>query len=381
MGKPTGGKATVDLGLSEQQELLKNAAREFLENECPEQHVRDMEEDDKGYSPVLWQQMAEQGWQGLLIPEEHGGAGFDFLDLSVLLEEFGRALVPGPFMSTVLGGAVPIMEIGSDAQKAEFLPKIASGDLIFTLALTEPSARFDEVGVQAKATVSGNEVSFTGTKLFVPDANVADYMIVAGRSGKGVTLGIVATAQPGVKVTQLQTIARDKQCEVVLDGAKGQLLGADGAGWAALQPVLQKYTVAECAYLVGLSQMDFEIAVDYAKERVQFGRPIGSFQAIQHKCADMVTDVDGSRFIMYKAAWAISSGQPAKDTSIAVNMAKAWCSEATRRVVAHGQQIHGGIGFTKDYKIQLFFRRQKRAELAFGDADFHRELVAQQLGL
>jgi alkylation response protein AidB-like acyl-CoA dehydrogenase len=371
----------VDLGLNEQQELLKNAAREFLENECPETHVREMEEDEKGYSPVLWQQMAEQGWQGLLIPEEHGGAGFDFLDMCVLLEEFGRALVPGPFMSTVLGGAVPLMEAGSDAQKAEFLPKIASGDLIFTLALTEPSARFDEAGIEAKAEVSGDDVTLNGTKLFVPDANVADYLVVAAKSGKGTTLAIVATDQPGVKITQLQTIARDKQCEVVLENAKGQLLGAEGNGWALLQPVIEKYTVAECAYLVGLSQMDFEISVDYAKERVQFGRPIGSFQAIQHKCADMITDVDGSRFIMYKAAWAIASGQPAADTTLAVDMAKAWCSEATRRVVAHGQQIHGGIGFTKDYKIQLFFRRQKRAELAFGDADFHREAVAQQLGL
>jgi alkylation response protein AidB-like acyl-CoA dehydrogenase len=227
--------------------------------------------------------------------------------------------------------------------------------------------------------VSGNEVSFTGTKLFVPDANVADYLIVAGRSGSGITLGIVPTDQAGVEVTQLVTIARDKQAEVKLNDAKGQLLGTDGQGWQALQPVLQKYTVGECAYLVGLSQMDFEIAVDYAKERVQFGRPIGSFQAIQHKCADMVTDVDGSRFIMYKAAWSVNTDQP--DKQLAVNMAKAWTSEATRRVVAHGQQIHGGIGFTKDYKIQLYYRRQKRAELAFGDADHHRELVAQQLGI
>ncbi len=371
----------MDLGLNEQQELLKNAARDFLENECPETLVREMEEDEKGYSPELWSKMAEQGWQGLLVPEEHGGAGFDFLDLCVLLEEFGRALVPGPFMSTVLGGAVPLMVAGSDAQKAEFLPKIASGDLIFTLALTEPSARFDEQGVQCKATVSGNDVTFSGTKLFVSDANVADYMVVAGRSGKGVTLGIVATDQPGVEITQLQTIARDKQCEVKLNDAKGQLLGADGAGWDLLKPVIQRYTVAECAYLVGLSQMDFEISVDYAKERVQFGRPIGSFQAIQHKCADMVTDVDGSRFIMYKAAWSLASEQPADETQLAINMAKAWTSEATRRVVAHGQQIHGGIGFTKDYKIQLYFRRQKRAELAFGDADYHRELVAQELGI
>ncbi|MBM3139181.1 MAG: acyl-CoA dehydrogenase [Chloroflexi bacterium] len=371
----------MDLGLNEQQELLKNAARDFLENECPETLVREMEEDEKGYSSQLWQKMAEQGWQGLLVPEEHGGAGFDFLDLCVLLEEFGRALVPGPFMSTVLGGAVPLIVAGSDDQKKEFLPKIASGDLIFTLALTEPSARFDEQGVQAKAAVRGKDVTFNGTKLFVPDANVADYLIVAGRTSKGVTLGIVATDQPGVQVTQLQTIARDKQCEVKLNDAKGQLLGADGKGWDLLKPVIQRYTVAECAYLVGLSQMDFEISVDYAKERVQFGRPIGSFQAIQHKCADMVTDVDGSRFIMYKAAWSIATDQPADETQMAVNMAKAWTSEATRRVVAHGQQIHGGIGFTKDYKIQLYFRRQKRAELAFGDADYHRELVATQLGI
>lgn len=371
----------MDLGLNEQQELLKNSAREFLENECPESHVREMEEDEKGYSPVLWQKMAEQGWHGLLVPEQYGGAGFDFVDQMVLVEELGRALVPGPYMSSVFGGAVPILEAGSEAQKQEFLPKIAAGEVIFSLALTEPSARFDEAGVQAKATVSGQDVTISGTKLFVSDAHVADYLVVAARSGKGVTLAIVPTKQAGVKTTVLQTIARDKQCEVVLNNAKGQLLGEDGKGWAALAPVIQKYTVAECAYLVGLAQMDFEIAVDYAKERVQFGRPIGSFQAIQHKCADMVTDVDGSRFIMYKAAWSISSGQPAADTSIAVNMAKAWCSEATRRVVAHGQQIHGGIGFTKDYKIQLFYRRQKRAELAFGDADFHRELVAQQLGL
>ena len=369
----------MDLGLTEQQELLKNAAREFLENECPEALVREMEEDERGYSPALWGKMAEQGWQGLLIPEEYGGAGFEFLDLAVLLEEFGRALVPGPYMSTVLGGAVPILEAGSDAQKSEFLPRIASGDLIFTLALTEESARFDEQGVQARATVSGNDVTISGTKLFVPDANVADYMVVAARSSAGVTLAIVPTDQPGVRVRQLITIARDKQCEVTLNDARGQLLGANGQGWQILQPVMQKYAVGECAYMVGLAQMDFEISVDYAKERVQFGRPIGSFQAIQHKCADMVTDVDGSRFIMYKAAWAVNTDQPEKQLD--VNMAKAWCSEATRRVVAHGQQIHGGIGFTKDYKIQLYFRRQKRAELAFGDTDHHRELVAQQLGI
>ena len=175
----------MDLSLSETQELLKNAAREFLENECPETLVREMEEDERGYSPDLWKKMAEQGWQGLLIPEEFGGAGFDYLDLCVLLEEFGRALVPGPFMSTVLGGAVPILEAGSNDQKQEFLPKIAGGELIFSLGLTEPSARFDEAGIEATAEVNGDEVTITGTKLFIYDANVADYLIVAAKSDKG----------------------------------------------------------------------------------------------------------------------------------------------------------------------------------------------------
>ncbi|RLT41282.1 MAG: acyl-CoA dehydrogenase [Chloroflexi bacterium] len=371
----------MDLGLTETQELLKNAAREFLEHECTEAHVRAMEEDERGYSPAMWRQMAEQGWQGLLIPPEHGGAGLGFTDLVVLIEEMGRALLPGPFIPTVLGGAVPILEAGSDAQRRDHLPRIASGESIFTLALTEPSARFDEPGVQTRAEVAGTQVTLTGTKLFIADAQVADYLVVAGRSARGVTLAIVPARQPGVRITPLSTIARDKQCEVVLDGATGELLGVEGGGWPVLERVIDRYTVAECAYLVGLAQMDFEITVDYAKERVQFGRPIGSFQAIQHKCAEMVTDVDGCRFITYKAAWALATGQPEAETRLAVHMAKAWTSEASRRVVAHGQQIHGGIGYTRDYKIQLFFRRQKRGEVAFGDADYHRELVARRIGV
>ena len=371
----------MDLGLTEQQELLKHAARDFLANECPESHVREMESDERGYSPALWAQMAEQGWHGLLIPEEHGGVGFDFLDLCVLIEEFGRALVPGPFIPTILGGAVPLMEAGTAEQCAQFLPRIAAGELILTLAFTEPSARFDEEGVATVASVSGNEVTFTGTKLFVPDAHVADYLVVAGRSSGGITLGLVPTDQPGLSVSVLETIARDKQCEVILDGAHGELLGDEGQGLAILQRVIERYTVAECAYLVGLAQMDFEISVDYAKDRVQFGRPIGSFQAIQHKCADMVTDVDACRYITYQAAWSIAAGRPGGEVALAVDMAKAWCSEASRRVVAHGQQIHGGIGFTREHRIQLFFRRQKRGELAFGDADVHREAVARHLGL
>jgi alkylation response protein AidB-like acyl-CoA dehydrogenase len=378
----------MDLGLTEEQEMLKNFARDFLEKECPEKLVRDMEDDETGHSPELWRGMAEQGWQGLVIPADYGGSGMTFLDLIILIEEFGRALVPGPFVPTMVGGAIPILEMGSEDQKKEFLPKIAAGEMVMTLAFTEPSARFDAEGVELEAKAEGDSYVLNGTKLFVRDSHVSDYMVVVARTKKGakpedgITLFLVDSKSPGVTHTLLKTIAGDKQTEVKFENVKvpkGNVLGPVDGGWAPLQRLMLKATVAECAYLVGLAQMDFEISVNYAKERVQFGRPIGSFQAIQHKCADMVTDVDGARFIMYKAAWSVSEDEP--DAAMDVHMAKAWCSEATRRVVAQGQQIHGGIGFTKDYKIQLYFRRQKAAELAWGDADYHRELVASGLNL
>ena len=376
----------MDLGLSEEQELLKNFARDFLEKECPEKHVREMEEDEQGYSPELWKKMAEQGWQGLIVPDQYGGTGMGFIDLIILAEEFGRALVPGPFIPTVVGGATVLLEAGSDAQKQQYLPKVASGEQIWTLAFTEPSARFDAEGVELEAKAQGDDFVLNGTKLFIRDAHVSDYMTVVARTkqGKdatdGITLLIVDSKSPGISFTQLKTIAADKQCEVKFENVKvpkANVIGQVDKGWDVFERIARKGTVIECAYLVGLAQKDFEISVQYAKDRIQFGRPIGSFQAIQHKAADMITDVDGARFITYKAAWSVAEEQP--DADLDVHMAKAWCSEATRRVVAHGQQIHGGIGFTKEYIIQLYFRRQKASELAWGDADFHREHVAELL--
>ena len=374
----------MDLGLDEQQEMLKNFARDFLEKECPESLVREMEEDDQGYSPDLWKKMAEQGWMGLTIPEDQGGAGMTLCELVVLLEEFGRALVPGPFISTVVLGAVPIMEAGTDEQKAHYLPKIAAGEMILTMALTEPSAKWTADGVSLEAKKDGGDYVLNGTKLFVPDAHVSDHMIVVARTGgkgeDGITLFIVDSKSDGVKFEQLKTIAADKQCEVTFENVKvpaANVIGEVDKGWPIIEKTKKVATVAASAYLVGLSQMDFDTTLNYAKERVQFGRPIGSFQAIQHKLADAVIDVDGSRFITYKAAWSLQEGEP--DADMMVSMAKAWTSDASRRVVAHGQQIHAGIGFTKEYKIQLYFRRQKWMELMWGDADYHRELVAEKL--
>jgi alkylation response protein AidB-like acyl-CoA dehydrogenase len=377
----------MDLGLSEEQEMLRSFARDFLEKECPEQHVRAMEEDPRGYSPELWQKMAEQGWQGLIVPEAYGGIGMGFMDLIVLVEEFGRALVPGPFLPNVVGGAIALIDAGSEAQKQQWLPAIASGESIWTVALTEASARFDAGGVQLEAKPDGDSIVLNGTKLFVRDSQVADYLTVVARTPgsngeDGITLVVVDAKTAGISQTPLTTMASDRQNEVRFENVRvpaANVLGEIGKGWPAFAKIANKAAVIECAYLVGLSQMDFEISVNYAKERVQFGRPIGSFQAIQHKAADMVTDVDGARFMMYRAAWAVGADEP--DAATQVHMAKAWVGEASRRVVAHGQQIHGGIGFTRDYKIQLYFRRQKAAELAWGDPDYHRELVAQSMGI
>jgi alkylation response protein AidB-like acyl-CoA dehydrogenase len=375
----------MDLGLSEDQEMLRKMARDFLANECPKTLVREMEEDDKGYSPELWAKMAEQGWTGLPFPEKYGGVGYSFLDLAVLLEEMGRSCLPGPYFSTVVLAGGAILEAGSEEQKQKFLGEISEGKLIATLALTEPSASYDAKDIQVTATAEGGGYVVSGTKLFVPDANVADVMVVVARTGgqgaEGITLLLVDPKAAGVSITQLKTIASDKLCEVTFDKVKvGQdaVLGAVGKGWPVVEAVLQKAAVAKCAEMVGGAQQVLEMTVNYAKERVQFGRPIGSFQAIQHHCANMAIDVDGSRFISYQAAWMLSEGLPSTKE---VAMAKSWTSDAYRRLTALGHQVHGGIGFTKDHDMQLYYRRAKAAEVTFGDGDFHRDVVAREIGL
>ena len=375
----------MDLGLSEEQEMLREFARDFLEKECPESLVREMEEDERGYSPDLWRKMAEQGWSGLIVPEAYGGVGMTYLDLVILVEEFGRALVPGPFIPNCVA-TIALLEAASEAQKQANLPAIAAGSQMWTLAFTEPSGRFDAAGVRLAARRDGDSYVLNGTKLFIRDSHVVDKLVVvartAGSGEDGVSLFAVDARAPGVRHTPVRTIASDKQNEVKLEDVRvpaSDLLGEEGKAWPVFQRIAQKATVIECAYLVGLSQMAFDITLNYTKERVQFGRPIATFQALQHRAADAATDVDSSRYVTYKAAWAIAEEEPEVDEQ--VHIAKAWVSEASRRVVAAAQQMHGGIGFTKDYKIQLYFRRQKAAELAWGDADHHRELIAQGLGI
>ena len=374
----------MDLGLTEAQQMLRNSAREFLEAECPEAFVRAMEEDERGYTPESWQKIAENGWLGLIFPEEHGGAGLEFLDLCVLLEETGRAMLPGPFFSTVVLGGMTILDAGSVDQKRQYLPGIAEGQAIATLALTEPNVRWDAAGVRTTAEPDGEGFVINGTKLFVPNANVSDYLVVAARTGdadEDVSLFILPANTPGVSQTLLKTIASDRQSEVTFDGARvprSALLGELNGGWPTIARVIQWGAVGKCAEMVGNGQKVLDMTVDFVKQRIQFGRPIGSFQAIQHHCANMATDVEGSRYITNQAAWRLSEGLPA-DSEVA--MAKAWVSDAVRRVCATGHQCHGAIGFTKEHSMQLYSRRAKAAELAFGDSREHLEGVAEAIGL
>ena len=374
----------MDLGLSEAQQMLKNSAQEFLETECPDTYVREMEDDERGYTAEMWQKLAEQGWLGLIIPEKYGGVELEFQDLIILLEEMGRHMLPGPYFSTVVMGGMSIMEAGTEDQKQEYLPRIAEGQIIVTLALNEPSGRWDAEGIQLTADKSGDGYVLNGTKLFVPNAHVSDNLVVAARTGEGdtdISLFIVSSQAKGVTQNLLKTIASDRQSEVVFEKVEvpsSALLGEKNAGWATIEKVLQWGAIGKCAEMSGGGQEVLDMTVEYAKQRTQFGRPIGTFQAIQHHCANMATDVEGAKFITYQAAWKLSEGLPAERE---VAMAKAWGSEAYRRVCALGHQSHGAIGFTKEHNMQLYSRRAKAAELAFGDADLHLEKVAEIIGL
>lgn len=376
----------MDFNFSEEQEMLKTAGRDFLTEKCPKTLVKELEASEKGYSPELWQEMAGLGWMGLVFPEKYGGSAMTFLDLAVLLEEIGRACLPSPFFSTVILGGLPIMEAGSEEQKQEFLPKIASGKAIFTMALTEPSGKYEAASINVKATADKDGFVISGTKLFVPDAHIADYMLCVartkeGKSGDGITVFIVDAKSPGIKLTLLKTMAKDKLFEVVFDKVsvpKKNILGQLDRGWEIVEKVLQRAIVAKCCEMVGGMQAAMEMTVQYAKDRKQFGRPIGSFQVIQHYCAGIFTDVEGSRFSTYQAAWRLTEGLPcAKEVAVA----KAWLSEACERVLTLAHQIHGAIGVTMDHDLQYYTRRIKAGDLTFGGAELHRETVAQEMGL
>lgn len=375
----------MNFSLAQEQEILKDIARKFLQKECPMVFVREMITNETGYSPSLWKSMAELGWMGLLIEEKYGGSAATFLDLSIILEEMGRALLPGPFFSTVILSGITIMESANEELKRKFLPHIASGDFIMTLALTEREASYTADEIKTKALPRGKAFALNGEKMFVSDAHIADYIIVpataAGSHTNGLSLFIVEAKDKNVRIQPLRSIHHLKQCKVRLADVhvpKGNLIGQQGQGWFYIQSLVPKAVAGKCCQMLGAMHKVLEMTLRYVQERHQFGRPLSAFQLIQHCCADMAIDLESSRLITYEAAWRLSTGLPSTKE---VAMAKAWCSDAFKKLSTTSHQLHGAIGFTEEYDLQLFSRCAKAWELELGDGNFHREIVARQMGL
>jgi alkylation response protein AidB-like acyl-CoA dehydrogenase len=375
----------MDLRLTEQQEILKKSARGFLTKECPKAKIRELEKDPKGYDPELWKKMAELGWLGFNIPEEYEGMGYSFEDLAVHIEEVGRNILPGPYLSTVVNTYV-IVEAGTDEQKKEYLSKISYGNLIVTLAWLEENGLFEPSGVTLKAANKGTDYVLNGTKMFVDGAHVSDLMIVVARTKEGagadgITLFLVDAKSSGIKTEVIPTIAHDHLCEVVFKDAAvpaKNILGKVDKGWPVLQMLIRKGSILKSAESLGGLQTVLEMTIAYAKERTQYDRPIGAFQALQHKMSDMWIAMGTSKYLLYEAAWLESNGMPsAKEAS----MSKAYINEAYKLVSALGVKLHGGIGTSNDHDVPLYFRRAKAADTVYGSTDYHRELVAQQIGL
>jgi alkylation response protein AidB-like acyl-CoA dehydrogenase len=379
----------VDFVFNEEQEELRSIARSFLEDVSGSEQVRQVMEGELGYDPQVWKQIgAELGWTSVIIPEEYGGLGLSYVELIALLEITGGALLCAPFFSSVCLGGNALLVGGSEEQKREHLPGIAEGETRATLACTEADGRWDAAGIHAIARADGGDFVLDGTKRFVPDGHCADLLVVAARregtSGpEGISLFAVPADRPGIERRALPTVDQTRrQAEIALHDVRvpaSALLGEEGDGWEALAKTLALAAVALAAEQVGGAQKCLDLAVEYAKERIQFGRPIGSFQAIKHKCADMMVAVESARSASYYAGCAAAEG--ADDFPVVASLAKAYCSDAYFRCAADCLQIHGGVGFTWEYDVHLHFKRAKSSETFLGDATYHRELVAQRIGL
>ncbi len=366
---------------SAEREEFRDMVRRFVETHAPEAAVREQMETERGFDPAVWSRMAEQlGLQGLIIPQEFGGQGFGPVELGIVLEEMGRSLLCAPYFSTVVLAVYPLLQARDDDAKTALLPGIASGETIATLAFTEPNGRWDQSGIQATARDDGAGWKIHGSKLYVLDGHTADVVLVAARTGAGVSLFHVSGDAAGLTRSPLATLdPTRKQARLELDGVEATLIGSDGAGWGVLSTVLDLAAVALAAEQVGGAQRCLDMSVAYAKERVQFGRPIGSFQAIKHKCADMLLDVESAKSAAYNAAWCAS--ERSDELPAVASLAKAYCSDAYVHAASENIQIHGGIGFTWEHPAHLYFRRAKSTDLLFGDASHHRELVARRIGI
>jgi len=377
----------MDTTFTEEQTMLRKSTADFLLEKYPEIKVREIEESDAGHDPEIWKGMAELGWMGLVIPEEYEGMGMTFQDLTIVLEEMGRNIAPGPFFCTVLEGAYPIIDAGSEEQKKEFLPKIANGELIFTLALLEADGIYDASDVAVKAVPKGDDFVINGTKLFVEQAINADYMIVVTRTREGaspedgITLFIMDAKSPGIHCEVIPTIGMEKLCEVSFKDVavpKKNMLGELDKGWPIVNKVMERAAIAKTSESLGAMDGIVPMTTDYLKDRVQYDEPLARFQALQHIMADMFISLTTSKYLVYEAVWMESEGLPcAKEVAMAKSYVNQNYKEFSRLMV----RLYAGNGTHREFKPGLYYRRAKAASIAFGDTELQRERIARAIGL
>ena len=374
----------MDVLPNEEEQMVKNLAREFLEAESPPRLARDMEKDEQGYPPELWNKMAQLGWFGMSIPEAYGGQGLPLTYLALILEEVGRCIAPVPFHSTVVP-ALTIASDGTEDQRQEVLPRVSQGNLIMTWAFQEQDPRLLPEAVNVQAVSDGDSYIISGTKMFVDNFNVSEKCLMACRTApastdnQGITLFLVNTNTPGITHTPLVTLAKDKQSRVEFNQvrvSKSNLVGELNQGWPIAQTMLDQATVLLCAQMVGAARKDIEMAIEYAKNRVAFGRPIGAFQSVQHMCADMTIWVDGAQLLTYEALWKMDQGLPA---SIEVSQAKAFSNDKCQAAVRSSQVLHGGMGFMMEFDLHLWYRRVTAWTMRLGTSFEHRARISKAL--
>jgi acyl-CoA dehydrogenase len=372
--------------LNEEQQLLQESAAAFVRDHSSLRRIRSLRDsrDPDGFSRALWKQMAELGWLGIIFPPEHGGLGLGYKDLGVVLEEFGKGLMPEPWLSTVLLGGAAVWRGGSEEQQQAILPKLIAGDCLLALAYQEAGSRYDAHHVAATAERTGGGWRLGGEKRFVMDGHVADQLIVSARTSgalgdrDGITLFLVDAGAPGLRVTRQWTLDSRNMALVTLDGVRvddGAIVGAVGRGGAILADVIDRATAGLCAEMLGSMLVAFHMTLDYLKTRQQFGVPIGSFQALKHRAAEMFIATELSRSAAMAAAMAIDEGSP-RAVEI-VSVAKARCSDAFVLIANEAIQMHGGIGMTDEHDIGFFLKRARVAEMTFGDGAFHRNRFAE----
>lgn len=369
----------MDLEFSEEQHLMRDMSRAMLAEHCPIEVVRQMEDDPKGFPEGLWKQVGELGLAGILIPEAHGGSGQGLLEATLVYEEFGRALAPVPHFPSCVLSAGLLLAAGSDAQKGEWLERIASGSAVLAPAWLEPDRGYGERGVQLAARADGGDFVLSGSKRHVPFARAADRLIVLARTEAGVDLFLLDPNARGVTLTQQLSLGSDCQYRVDLADVRvpaSARLGKPGAGWATFSDELHKGIVLLAAQAIGGAERALEITVDYAKQRKQFDKPLGAFQSLAHYMADASTHIDGGRTLVYQAAWSHDRGRSIAQLA---PMAKLFACETYRETTRVCEQIWGGVGFTIEYDIQLFFRRAKQLQLSWWDTPYLEELVAAQV--